>query len=145
MEPTLISESLLSRSIATLTLAFAADPMVRWSWPAPDVFLATFPRFVRAIAGNAFSHGGAYAIDDLRGVALWLPPGVESDNAQLAALFEETVSKRQAADGAKMFERMAAHHPTEPHWYLPMIGIDPLAQGRKLGETLLRPVLPRCD
>jgi ribosomal protein S18 acetylase RimI-like enzyme len=145
MEPTLISPSLLSRATATLTLAFAADPMVRWSWQAPELFLASFPRFVHAIAGNAFSHDGAYAIDDLRGVALWLPPGVESDDALLEALFEETVPKRQTADGAKMFELMAAHHPKEPHWYLPVIGIDPRAQGRKLGEALMQPALARCD
>ncbi|MET0344371.1 MAG: GNAT family N-acetyltransferase [Polyangiales bacterium] len=119
--------------------------MTRWSWRAPDLYLASFPRFVHAIAGNAFGHGGAYAVDDLRGVALWLPPGVRSDEALLEALFEETVPESQAADGGAMFERMAASHPREPHWYLPLIGIDPRAQGQKLGAALLQPVLTRCD
>jgi GNAT superfamily N-acetyltransferase len=145
MEPILIPELLSTRAIATLTLAFAGDPMARWSWRAPDLFLASFPRFVRGIAGAAFSGGGAYGIDDMRGVALWLPPGVGSDDALLEALFDETVPKEQAADGAAMFERMAEHHPREPHWYLPLIGIDPLAQGRKLGAMLMQPVLTRCD
>ncbi len=145
MEPALIPESLSSRAIATLTLAFSSDPMTRWSWRAPEVYLASFPRFVRAIAGNSFGHGSAYGSDDMRGVALWLPPGVRSDEAQLEALFEETVPKSQAADGAAMFERMATSHPREPHWYLPLVGVDPRAQGEKLGGALLRPVLARCD
>jgi hypothetical protein len=29
------------------------------------------------------------------------------------------------ADMPKIFEQMEKFHPTEPHWYLPMIGVDP--------------------
>lgn len=145
MQPCLLAEPEAPRAIATLTLAFAADPMTRWSWRAPELFLSAFPRFVRALAGAAFQHEAAWGIDDLRGVALWLPPGVGADEVGLEALFVETVPRSQAGDGAAMFERMAAHHPKEPHWYLPLIGIDPRAQGQKLGAALMRPALERCD
>jgi GNAT superfamily N-acetyltransferase len=145
MQPISISEELSSHAIASLTLAFASDPMARWSWPTPELFLASFPRMARAMGGRAFRHGGAYSIDETRGAALWLPPGVSPDEAAVEALFAETIRPDRAASGAKLAELMSAHHPREPHWYLPIIGVEPMAQGRKLGAQLMRPVLEICD
>jgi GNAT superfamily N-acetyltransferase len=36
-------------------------------------------------------------------------------------------------------------HPTEPHWYLSVLGTDPPAQGRGIGGALIRQVTDRCD
>ena len=36
-------------------------------------------------------------------------------------------------------------HPTFDHWYLPLAGVDPPAQGRGLGSVLLRHALEICD
>nr|WP_257785612.1 GNAT family N-acetyltransferase [Pedobacter steynii] len=32
---------------------------------------------------------------------------------------------------------MDKFHPTEPHWYLPMIGVDPAHQGAGVGSALM--------
>ena len=40
---------------------------------------------------------------------------------------------------------MAKYHPDEPHWYLPLIGVDPAQQGKGLGDALMRHALVRCD
>jgi ribosomal protein S18 acetylase RimI-like enzyme len=40
---------------------------------------------------------------------------------------------------------MARYHPKEPHWYLPLIGIDPAHQGRGLGGALMRHATEICD
>ena len=40
---------------------------------------------------------------------------------------------------------MAGHHPSEPHWYLPFIGVDPAAQGQGHGTALLRASLQAVD
>ena len=61
-------------AIATVTLAFAADPVTRWTWPHTHQYLAAMPRFVRAFGGGAFRHGGAYCTSDYAGAALWLHP-----------------------------------------------------------------------
>ena len=45
-------------AIAAVILAFAADPVTRWTWPHPHQYLAAMPRFVRAFGGGAFRHGG---------------------------------------------------------------------------------------
>ena len=36
-------------------------------------------------------------------------------------------------------------HPDEPHWYLPVTGVDPSHQGRGHGSAMLRAALARCD
>ena len=40
---------------------------------------------------------------------------------------------------------MEEFHPKEPHWYLPMIGVDPSRQGQGYGSALLKAALKRCD
>ena len=44
-----------------------------------------------------------------------------------------------------VFEQMGQYHPDEPHWYLPLIGVDPAQQGKGYGSALLKYALRRCD
>lgn len=43
------------------------------------------------------------------------------------------------------FEGLAALHPSQPHWYLMFVGIDPVLQSSGVGTRLLAPVLERAD
>jgi ribosomal protein S18 acetylase RimI-like enzyme len=36
-----------------------------------------------------------------------------------------------------LLEQVVAHHPADPTWYLPFIGVDPRAQGRGIGSRFL--------
>jgi ribosomal protein S18 acetylase RimI-like enzyme len=103
-----------------------------------------FPRFVRAFGGNAFDRGSAHHIDGAA-VALWIPPGEHPDEDTMMALVDGAIgdSNRESAFG--LFEQMAGFHPQEPHWYLPLIGIDPARQGNGLGSALLSHALAICD
>lgn len=40
---------------------------------------------------------------------------------------------------------MGELHPSAEVWYLPLIGVDLVAQGRGLGSALLRHTLTTCD
>jgi ribosomal protein S18 acetylase RimI-like enzyme len=131
--------------LATLTLAFSADPAVRWMYPDPHQFTRSFPGFARAFGGGAFAFATASYVDGHRGAALWLPPGKSPDEAALVAFLETSVAEQQRTDVFAMFDQMDAHHPVEPHWYLPLIGVDPACQGRGLGSLLLEHTLTRCD
>jgi ribosomal protein S18 acetylase RimI-like enzyme len=122
---------------ATLTLAFSGDPAVRWTWPQPAILIDVFPRFAKAFGGAAFAQGTAHRIGSV-GAALWLPPGVGSDEAALDALFQATADAQTEVDGPALGQQMERHHPEEPHWYLPLIGIDPAHQGQGLGGALLK-------
>jgi ribosomal protein S18 acetylase RimI-like enzyme len=40
---------------------------------------------------------------------------------------------------------MGTYHPSEPHWFLPFVGVDPLQQGKGFGSALLQHTLIQCD
>jgi GNAT superfamily N-acetyltransferase len=134
-----------ARAIATLSIAFAADPMTRWTWPSAHDYVAVFPRFAHAFGGRGFAKGGAHATENLAAVAFWLPPDVQPDHDALDAALEQTVAPERLADLGQIFEQMASYRPGARHWYLPLIGCDPAYQGHGHGAALLGYALAECD
>jgi GNAT superfamily N-acetyltransferase len=133
------------RGVAALTLAFAADPVMRWAWPDPYQYATYWPKIAEAYSGRAFDCGTAYVLEDFAAVALWLPPGAGSDEAALGELVAESCGDQILRDLDVVFEQMVRFHPAGDLWFLPLIGVDPVAQGRGLGSALLRHGLAACD
>ena len=132
-------------AIGVLTLAFSGDPMARWSLPDPAKYLAIFSSIARAFGGSAFEKGTAYIANGFTGAALWLPPGTGPDEESLRRLFDENTDDDIKKDMQGIFEQMEKFHPTEPHWYLPMIGVDPAHQGAGVGSALMTEGLKAVD
>jgi ribosomal protein S18 acetylase RimI-like enzyme len=132
-------------AIAVVVLAFSTDPAARWTWPDPDRYLRHFPDAARAFGGKAFALDSAYCVDGYSGAALWLPPGISPDEEALLALFQSTGSAQFQKYGAAVLEQMGSYHPQEPHWYLPLIGVDPFHQGKGYGSALMQHALVPCD
>lgn len=131
--------------VDVITLGFSSDPMARWSFPDPHTYLTQMPALVRAFGGRAFDEGCAYCVENFAGAALWLPPGAEPDMEALDTIIETHAPAHIKADANGVFDQMAVYHPTEPHWYLPLIAVDPSCQGQGHGSALLREALERCD
>jgi ribosomal protein S18 acetylase RimI-like enzyme len=131
--------------IEVLVRANWADPAARWVWPDSQQFLMHFPSFVRAFGGKAFAHGSAYYVDGYVGAALWLPPDVHPDENVLIALVQQTVSEQIQKDFFPVLEQMGRYHPSEPHWYLPLMGVGPSQQGKGFGSALLQHTLLQFD
>jgi ribosomal protein S18 acetylase RimI-like enzyme len=131
--------------IDVVVLAFSADPAARWTWPDPHQYLTHFPSFVQAFGGQAFTHESAYYIDSYAGAALWLPPEVHPDEEVLIPLLQRTVPEPILKDVFAVFEAMGSYHPSEPHWYLPFIGVNPSQQGKGYGAALMQHALIPCD
>lgn len=130
---------------ATLTLAFAGDPLCRWLYPDPARYQRHFPALAEAWGGIAVARGSALAVEDVAGAALWLPPGAASDDAAIADLLVESVALGEQSDAFRLTQAMGRAHPAEPHWYLPLIGVDPAHQGRGYGSAMLRHALRLSD
>ena len=130
------------RALATLELAFSSDPVMRWFWPDPTVYREFFGRFVTAIAGRSFSHGAAHWLEEGRAVALWLPPGVASDDDGIVEVLVQSVQTELLMDLSAFGDLIQAQHPVVD---LPVTGVDPFFQGKGLGSTLLQHALALCD
>jgi ribosomal protein S18 acetylase RimI-like enzyme len=133
------------RAVAVIVLAFGADPAARWTYPDAHDYITHFPAMVRAFGRGAFAAGTAHRVGQFAGAALWLPPGLHPDEAAMQATLERSLPAARLREIGAVFERMRGHHPREPHWYLPVIGVDPAHQNQGHGSALLRHALAQCD
>jgi ribosomal protein S18 acetylase RimI-like enzyme len=63
----------------------------------------------------------------------------------MGQIVEDSVAAAIRGELYAVLEQMATYHPSEPHWYLPLIGVDPPHQGKGHGAALLTYALERCD
>ena len=131
--------------IDTIAMAFAADPFVRWIYPDPNQYLSNIREMLIRFGGKAFDHGTAYYVDGFFGAALWLPPGIHPDEEALGEHMQRTISESILEDAFSVLEQMGDCHPTDPHWYLPLLAVDPVHQGNGYGSTLLKDAIAKFD
>jgi GNAT superfamily N-acetyltransferase len=142
---TVTDDADVDRAIATLVLAFSADPVARWIYNEPDYYLRHIPRLFRALGTRSFGAGAAQRSSDGLGVALWLPPGVHAEDEKLEAVIRETVAAEKRVDVGVAFQQTEQYRPIEAHWYLSLIGVEALHRNKGCGATLLEYGLRQCD
>lgn len=135
----------MRRSIDTLLLAFAADPIIRWSYSSASDYIHNFHDLVEAYAGQAYAHCTALHVEGFRGVALWLPPGVEADDHGFVRVLERTLEPEKMKTMNSVVGEVGATHPVEAYWSLPLLGVDPAHQGTGIGGALIAAMLDRID
>ena len=140
-----VGESGRERVLATLVLAFAADPVERWMYPEPLQYLSHFPMFLAAFGGQAFADRTVWSLGNFSAVALWLRPGTEADGDAITATLAETVAADKHDDVFDALGQMDAARPSYPHWYLPWFAVDTALQGKGLGRQLMKPCLEVVD
>ena len=131
-----------------LARAFALDPMVVWPM-VTDGDLVPRIRTMFEVVDSAFApEGWMFAAGDGLGAMILLPP----DSGARQAEAEAAVADRIAAlfpDGGGRYERMwswiAERHPREPHWLLDQLAVEPAAQGRGIGSSMLRFAISRAQ
>lgn len=149
---------LRSREVATaaslLARAFADDPFLGYFLADPPRRRLALPPFFAAVLYELIDSHAVYVCeqeDGMVGVAAWLPPEPRAPSrearlrARLASTRVRLLFPRAAPQVQSGFEALAADHPSDPHWYLAFVGIEPGEQGQGLGRQLLGPVLERAD
>jgi GNAT superfamily N-acetyltransferase len=131
--------------IATLTEAFASDPVWSRAFPLP----AQREVWWRFWVGAAVPQGWVRVLEDAAAAAVWIPPGgrecAAEDEAHVRPLLEVLVGER-ADTVLETLDRFEAHHPRDaPHYYLSLLGTATAQRGRGLGMALLAENLERID
>lgn len=138
-------ESEIPAVVSTVVAAFITDPMGRFAWRTPHDYFHGMALATREFGGGSFEHDTADVSADLGGAALWLPPGVHPNGEGLEQVFRDTAEPAHLDDLLETFEQMDRYHPDEPLWYLPLVGVEPHAQGSGIGGALMRHAAERCD
>jgi ribosomal protein S18 acetylase RimI-like enzyme len=131
--------------LAAAVLAFCTDPFVRWVAADPHQYLTHYPALIKPFLAQALKSGTAYCSHGFSGVALWLPPEVSVDEQAVAAAIQILIPASLRGEAIAIQEQMASYHPTQPHWYLPLMGVEPRHQRQGLGSILLKHALVACD
>jgi GNAT superfamily N-acetyltransferase len=144
-----VAEDELPQVAEVLAQAFYDDPQFAWIVPDDarrlDILERAFLLFLRRIW---FAQDESYTTAGVVGAAVWERPGE----------WKTPIGKQltMAPAMARIFGRflprimraiatVESNHPSEPHYYLPFVGVVPEWQGRGLGAALMRPILERCD
>ena len=133
-----------------LARAFHDDPVFGWMLPAEGSRHRRIQRFfVTELHHESLRHGAvdvAWADGSVAGAAVWFPPGSPL-GTQASALPGYLRAFGRRLGTVARFQSVAVRvHPREqPHWYLAIIGVDPVRQGYGVGAALLRSRLRRCD
>ena len=132
----------------TLARAFHDDPV--WTWLFPDEArradrnLRVFAAYLR----DGLKVGEVYTTPERSAAALWKPPGKwKLSNAALLRSLPDLLRAfgRRLPASLEIERKVEAVHPHEPHWYLAMLGTDPVAQGQGIGGALITRITDRCD
>ncbi|HEV7400475.1 MAG TPA: GNAT family N-acetyltransferase [Solirubrobacterales bacterium] len=144
MEVRLATEHDVDGITATLTAAFAADPL--WSWAFPGGGLADLWRL---LVSSALRYPWVWVADDYAAASVWIPPGgielTDAEEASLGPMLDDLVGSR-ATEVQSLFTRLAETHPDRPpHYYLSLLGTHPDHRGKGLGMALLAENLAMID
>ena len=139
---------------AVLGRAFTEYKMLRQYFEDETQRHAIAATFGLVALSVCMKYGEVYATSEkLEGVAGWLPPGKAPfgswqvmRSVPLPVIFR---FGRQGAGRMQAYGRFVddLHRKllTYPHWYLQIIGVDPLYQGQGFTSRLVRPMLERID
>jgi GNAT superfamily N-acetyltransferase len=131
-----------------LARAFADDPV--WNWLFPDLHNRDRRAGLvfRAYLYDSLTRGTVLTTPGREGAALWKPPDRwKLSNGAILRSLPDLVRAfgRRLPASLEIERKVEAQHPKEPHWYLAVIGTDPVAQGHGIGAALIRQVTERCD
>jgi GNAT superfamily N-acetyltransferase len=132
--------------------AFYEDPIMTWMLPKTAQRAKSLPRMFAAMTRHHFLSGGGaeVAVHDsgIGAAALWDAPGrwKHSGREELGMMPTLIWAFRSRVSAARqVMEIMKREHPEEPHWYLAVIGSDPMVRGGGFGQALMGSRLDRCD
>ena len=136
--------------IPCLARAFDDDPMVNWYIRRDDKRADAFDALFRAcLCTLSLPHGEVLTTEDCLGGALWYPPGKSKIGFMQMLTSFRTIIRVASLRGLKrlldILSTVEKVHPTEKHYYLQFLGVDPEHQGKGLGSALMHPVLEQCD
>lgn len=143
----------ISVASEVLAKAFENDPVFSYIFPKEDQKrMAKMKQLFMVSLRYSEPFDSIYTTDSLKGVAIWIPPGKYPmsfwQTFQLALTMPFKLGWGGMKRGIPLFNKIEDCHQecmSEPHWYLNVLGVDPLYQGQGVGGKLIEPILKQAD
>lgn len=132
---------------ATLARAFVEDPVFRYLIPHDDDLGRSQLAF-RMLGLNAFEQGIVLHTPDHAAAAYWATPGhwkMPWSNVLRTLPLTLRAYRTRMFRALAFLSKIEAIHPTDPHYYLEVLGTDPAHRGRGLAASIMEHVLGRAD
>lgn len=132
----------------TLARAFHDDPMMLHFLPDPRGRHAKLARVFRLLFKLGRPYGACFVTSTYEAATLWRPPSqwhvpfwqYITNGPELLGIFGGN-----ALNVMNTMDMVEKRHPREPHWYLQVIGTDPVKQGKGFASLIMRDRLQAID
>jgi ribosomal protein S18 acetylase RimI-like enzyme len=131
-----------------LSVSFTDDPFVRWLIPRSRDYLRDNKEYPRRAYSAAFDAGTVFVIGDFAGAVVWLPPNAKKARPEEISQVEPATANESHVfppEYSALISQSAAYCPSDPHWYLGLIAVDPAYRGHGVGTKLLEYCLAIVD
>ncbi|MCX6030601.1 MAG: GNAT family N-acetyltransferase [Chloroflexi bacterium] len=136
-----------------LARAFHNDPLYVLVLPEEDKRAEVLSWLFDRVVHYSLLYGEVHTTRALEGVACWLPPGrtdltigrILRSGLYATPLKMGLAAYRRFDTYSSYADKLHHRYAPESHWYLWVVGVDPLRQGRGIGGRLIEPVLARAS
>jgi GNAT superfamily N-acetyltransferase len=150
LAPRLATEADADTVTRVLVDAFRSDAMWgAWAFPKRHSRRANRHLVFRAFVAGALRYPATWIASGDTAIAMWIPPRgtglTTQQEVQLEADLRARIGPSETSRILGTLDTFAAMEPTQPHYYLSLLGTDPASAGRGYGQRLLRHNLAAID
>jgi GNAT superfamily N-acetyltransferase len=135
--------------VATMTTAFFDDPLWGPAFPDRERRAEQAAVLWRLSVTSALRYPWTLVTEDAGSAAVWIPPGgselTPEEVDSLEGLLTDTTDRETAGWIMEIFDQLGKAQPSEPHFFLSLLGTHDDHRGRGLGMGLLAESLRRID
>lgn len=143
----------LEKAARLLTDAFMPDPLYRWVQPDSKRRHRMLMWMHTCVLSYTMSYGNVITVEDVDGVACWLPPGaMELSTVGILRSGLFMLPFRIGVNASLRFNaymgfsgRLRKQYAPQRYWYLWVIGVAPSRQRQGIGGQLVQPILEQAD
>jgi len=151
-EVRLILEKDVDSAAASLAKAFMNDPLQNYAFPDEQERKERSPAHFKAGVEYGMKFGEVYTTTYGEGAVVCLPPNatdITPEKAEEGGLnrLPQLLGEEQANRFFSVLDFIGTYHNQdvpEPHWYVMILGVDPVHHGKGLGKALLEPVMKKA-
>jgi GNAT superfamily N-acetyltransferase len=149
-----ITKADIEPAAVTLAQAFHEYPLIKWFTPDAEKRLESQPKAFRGMVRGGIRYGEVYATSTkMEGIAIWYFPGDQwmipqrkfSLRRRFALLFANKERMKRGQSFADYANDVRKRLVPGKHFYLQVLGVAPVFQGRGYSSRLLKPMLARAD